>query len=132
MTRLRVDDRKVDQSGTTSREPVFDLQILGSVTAANPLRRRQVLELFVGQVDRDVAMLTTAQTWQTWQAAAHALMSSAAALGARRLLKRADAAQNLTVTAWKVQRSQLEPELCELVCEARQHALQLLSSSVAR
>ncbi len=105
----------------------IDLAWLRSATSNDAARTKLVLETFVAETQRDMDKLLQARDRERWQGAAHALKSSASAVGATDLLRLADQAQYLPEAVWESRRAAFDDELGALVASARNHASRLMA-----
>ncbi len=113
----------------TQDQAPIDLAWLLSATAHDTPRTRLVLGLFAAETAKDLDRLLRAADRERWQNAAHALKSSAAAVGATALLRLANEAQYLGEADWKSRRATLEDEFKRVVDSARTHAVELMARS---
>jgi HPt (histidine-containing phosphotransfer) domain-containing protein len=111
----------------TRRPSTIDLDRLAAVTANVPSRRNRILRVFVEEVEQDLEKLLHATRREAWQAAAHALKSSAAGVGAEALMACAETAQYLGEAEWLVRRAGLDSELTYLGKLAQDHARRLMA-----
>ena len=81
----------------TAPAPVeaIDRSYLARFTRGNAGLEREVLELFAAQAPLDLERLRTAASEADWQAAAHTIKGSAAAVGARQLQRLAEFAERV-------------------------------------
>jgi HPt (histidine-containing phosphotransfer) domain-containing protein len=79
-------------------EPI-DHAYLGRFTQGNTALEREVLELFAGMMPRYLEDLRAAETNKAWRDAVHTIKGSAAAVGARRLVRFAEMAERLDIEA---------------------------------
>ncbi|MCG8592955.1 MAG: Hpt domain-containing protein [Kiloniellales bacterium] len=72
------------------RNQMLDLEHLSRQTFEDPALQRQVLELFVRQIDIQVTRLRVSTDLQSLRDAAHSILGSATAIGAGELAQAAD------------------------------------------
>lgn len=105
----------------------IDLEWLMAATAHDAERTKLVLGVFAAEAAKDLDKLLQAADRGPWQDAAHALKSSASAVGATVLLRLANEAQYLAEADWTSRRPALEDELKRAVGSAVNHAARLIA-----
>lgn len=101
--------------------PVFDRAHLAHYTMNDEILEREVVGLFLTQLNVTIDMIETAGTAAEWRLWTHTLKGAAAAIGAFRLQSVALALENAAFDPDQGDpRPQLDP-LAEAVAELRQH-----------
>ena len=94
-----------------------DLSHLRRYTFGDANLEKEVLGLFLGQLPKTLAALSTATTERDWKMAAHTLKGSGRAVGAWRIARLAEGAEKL---ASQLNGEVCRPTLCELEEAARE------------
>lgn len=85
-------------------------------------RNRRILEIFIREIEKDIALLHRAPDQASWVRAAHGLKSSAAGVGARDLLAKADEAEGIAEQDWPHRRPELEDALTSCARQVKDEA----------
>ena len=81
------------------------------IGTSSPERNRQILEILIREIDKDIALLYRAPDHGSWVRAAHGLKSSAAGVGAQDLYSKANEAEGIAKLDWPRRRLELEAAL---------------------
>lgn len=95
-------------------------RIIGSTS---PERDRRILEVFIREIEKDLALLSSAPDHESWFRAAHGLKNSAAGVGANELMEMAAEAEAVSPLEWPLGRASLETALRASATRARTEAL---------
>jgi HPt (histidine-containing phosphotransfer) domain-containing protein len=110
----------------TAPEAAIDLGYLSRFTLGNWALTREVLELFAAQAPQCLERLRSAASDREWKQAAHALKGSAAAVGAKELMRLAELAERLDGTLSAAEREGAVAAIAEATEAARRQIARLV------
>lgn len=114
------DDAERMLRSSYGRKPVLDPSCL--IGRSSPERNRQILEILISEIDKDIALLNRAPDHASWVRAAHGLKNSAAGVGAQDLCSKADEAEGIAKLEWPRRRLELEAALISSAQQVKEEA----------
>jgi len=117
--------------GAAGAAGAIDRGYLARFTMGNEAIAREVLELFAAQVPLILDRLRQAQSDADWQAAAHTLKGSAAAVGARDLQRWAELAERVDANVPAAERQAHRTLALGLIVEAAEAACRQIGQMYA-